>query len=309
MTQAKTGVSGHILVVEPNDITRKLIVGILNSRGFDTYEASDGGEAVGFLNKDLLMVVLDASGDSVETQGFIRKMHMEHRRLPLVAMTDSDDRDAVEKRLDLPKMSVLIKPVMPEKLLNNIENHLISGIEHKITTEVMTAPKHPPMPTSAPDINKAREEYMRRAIDLSQEKMHDNCGGPFGAVIVKSGKIIAEGWNEVTSSNDPTAHAEMQAIRKAAKAAGDYRLEGCEIYTSCEPCPMCLAAIYWARIDRIYYANTREDAERIGFDDDFIYRELAQPEHKRSLPAKMFLRDEAKIVFDEWLKKTDKTPY
>ncbi|MDD9899411.1 MAG: nucleoside deaminase [Alphaproteobacteria bacterium] len=150
---------------------------------------------------------------------------------------------------------------------------------------------------------------MRHAIDLSQEKMDANCGGPFGAIIVRNGKIIGEGWNEVTSSNDPTAHAEVQAIRKATAAIGDYKLEGCEIYTSCEPCPMCLAAIYWARIDRIFYANTREDAARIGFDDDFLYREITQPEHKRTLPSDMMLNNEARIVFENWEKKPDKTPY
>ncbi|MEZ0259736.1 MAG: nucleoside deaminase [Alphaproteobacteria bacterium] len=154
-----------------------------------------------------------------------------------------------------------------------------------------------------------RKIFMRRAIDLSQQKMDENAGGPFGAVIVKSGKIIGEGWNCVTSTNDPTAHAEMVAIRAATAHIKDFKLEGCEIYTSCEPCPMCLSAIYWARLDKIFYANMREDAERIGFDDAFLYREVALPENKRSLPVYRLLREEAKIVFDNWMKKMDKTAY
>ncbi|MDI1228845.1 MAG: nucleoside deaminase [bacterium] len=151
--------------------------------------------------------------------------------------------------------------------------------------------------------------FMRRAIDLSQQKMEENCGGPFGAVIVRNGKIIGEGWNCVTSTNDPTAHAEMVAIRNATAAIKDFKLEGCDIYTSCEPCPMCLSAIYWARLDKIFYANMREDAEKIGFDDAFLYREVALPENKRSLPVFRLLREEAHIVFDNWMTKMDKTAY
>lgn len=150
---------------------------------------------------------------------------------------------------------------------------------------------------------------MRRAIALSRQKMKENCGGPFGAVIVRQGQVIGEGWNMVTSSADPTAHAEVVAIRAACKSLGDFKLQGCDIYTSCEPCPMCLAAIYWARLDRIYYANTRTDAAAIGFDDDFLYREISLPEAQRTLPCSRLLPDEAKDVFAEWLKKVDKTPY
>src|SRR5487761_1508170 len=121
------------------------------------------------------------------------------------------------------------------------------------------------------------ETFMRRAISLSREQMEHGGGGPFGAVIVKGGVIIAEGWNRVTSTNDPTAHAEIVAIRAACAVLGSFSLGDCEIYASCEPCPMCLAAIYWARLERVYYANTRADAARIGFDDDFLYREIAAP--------------------------------
>jgi guanine deaminase len=159
---------------------------------------------------------------------------------------------------------------------------------------------------SSPEQQKA---FMRQAIALSRQKMEENCGGPFGAVIVKNGKVIGEGWNKVTSSHDPTAHAEVTAIRNACQTVGDFSLKGCEIYTSCEPCPMCLAAIYWARLEKIYYANTRADAAAIGFDDDFLYREVVLPEAERSLPISRMLPEEAKAVFDSWMKKSDKTPY
>lgn len=153
------------------------------------------------------------------------------------------------------------------------------------------------------------QEFMRRAIALSRKKMDANIGGPFGAVIVKQGKIIAEGWNMVTSSADPTAHAEVVAIRNACKALGDFKLDGCEIYTSCEPCPMCLAAIYWARLGHVYYANTRADAASIGFDDAFFYEQVALPENKRAIPHGRVLPEEARAVFDAWARKTDKTLY
>lgn len=151
--------------------------------------------------------------------------------------------------------------------------------------------------------------FMRRAIALSREMMEQGQGGPFGAVIVKDGKIIAEGSNKVTSTNDPTAHAEVVAIRNACAALHDFSLRGCEIYTSCEPCPMCLAAVYWARLDRLYYANTRIDAARIGFDDEFLYQEIPLPIEKRSLPMIRLLSDEAIVAFEAWDKKPDKVRY
>lgn len=300
---------GHILIVENNDITRKLIVGILNNKGYETYEAKSGDEAVTFLGKGLTLMVLDIENDNIDNIGLLHKLKMEHSKLPVIALTDEADHKAVQERIGVTHVSVITKPVMPDKLLNNIQNHLLGSVAKKIEKETIPASK-PLMPDMRDPEDKAqREAFMRRAIDLSQEKMDANCGGPFGAVIVKAGKIVGEGWNQVTSTNDPTAHAEMVAIRSAASAINDFNLEGCEIYTSCEPCPMCLSAIYWARIDRIFFGNTREDAERIGFDDDFIYREVALPEDKRTLPSKMFLRDEAKIVFDNWMKKNDKTAY
>ena len=153
------------------------------------------------------------------------------------------------------------------------------------------------------------EDFMRRAIDISSEKMRKGFGGPFGAVIVKDGQIVAEGFNQVTSAGDPTAHAEVVAIRAACAALGDYSLEGCELYSSCEPCPMCLGAIYWARLDRVYYANDRADAAAIGFDDDHLYREFTKPMPDRELPFIHLPLKEARAVFQEWVDKLDKVPY
>jgi tRNA(Arg) A34 adenosine deaminase TadA len=153
------------------------------------------------------------------------------------------------------------------------------------------------------------EGFMRRAIAISREKMRDGAGGPFGAVVVKDGRIIGEGWNQVTSSNDPTAHAEVVAIRRACERLGSFSLAGAEIYASCEPCPMCLSAIYWARLGRIFFANNATDAAAIGFDDAFLYREVALPAAERSIPLFRLLPDEARAVFEEWTRKPDKIPY
>jgi tRNA(Arg) A34 adenosine deaminase TadA len=152
-------------------------------------------------------------------------------------------------------------------------------------------------------------KFMRAAIRLSIDMMRCGKGGPFGAVVVKGGKIVGRGCNEVTSSNDPTAHAEIVAIRDACRRLKTFDLEGCELYTSCEPCPMCLSAIYWARIPKIFYGNTRKDAAKIAFDDDFIYREVSLPIRKRKLVMKPLLRNEALKAFAEWDKKTDKISY
>jgi tRNA(Arg) A34 adenosine deaminase TadA len=152
------------------------------------------------------------------------------------------------------------------------------------------------------------KEMMREAIRLSAESVK-NGGGPFGAVIAKDGEIVARASNSVTILNDPTAHAEVMCIREACRALGTFNLSGCSIYTSCEPCPMCLGAIYWARLDRIYYANNRKDAADIDFDDDFIYRELERPLSQRSTPIIPLLRNEALPVFKAWTLKTDKTEY
>ncbi len=151
-------------------------------------------------------------------------------------------------------------------------------------------------------------EIMQRAIDLAAESVRKG-GGPFGAVVVKDGKVIAESANSVTPDNDPTAHAEVNAIRLACKKLGTFMLDGCEIYASCEPCPMCLGAIYWAHITKIYYAGNRADAAKAGFDDDFIYREININPEKRSVPAFNFMPEEGAAVFKLWLDKEDRTNY
>lgn len=150
---------------------------------------------------------------------------------------------------------------------------------------------------------------MKRAIELALSGMENNHGGPFGCVIVQDGEIVAEGHNRVTSSNDPTAHAEIVAIRNACDYLGTFQLTGCDLYTSCEPCPMCLGAIYWARPDHIYFAATREDAAEAGFDDSFIYDEIPLPVKKRSISMKTIARDAAVDLFDMWKDKPDKTAY
>jgi guanine deaminase len=158
------------------------------------------------------------------------------------------------------------------------------------------------------------EDHMRRAIALSLDMMRSGKGGPFGAVVARGGQIVAEGFNQVTTSNDPTAHAEVVAIRLACQALGTFDLTGCEIYTSCEPCPMCLidmclSAIYWARLDKIYYANDRHDAAAIGFRDDFLYHEIPLPLDQRAIPTLPLLRAEGQAAFKEWDLKPDKVIY
>jgi guanine deaminase len=151
--------------------------------------------------------------------------------------------------------------------------------------------------------------FMSKAIELSSEGMNQNCGGPFGAVIVKNGKIIGKGFNQVIKTNDPTAHAEIVAIREASRNINSFDLSGCEIYTSCEPCPMCLSAIYWANIDKIYYANTKEDAALAGFRDDFIYEEISKKIEERKKVYKQISRDQAQTIFMKWINKADKIEY
>ncbi len=150
---------------------------------------------------------------------------------------------------------------------------------------------------------------MQRAIRLAAQHMRARDGGPFGAIIARGGRVLAQGWNQVTSANDPTAHAEITAIRAAAAALGAFQLRGCVLYTSCEPCPMCLGAAYWARLDRIVFAATRHDAAQAGFDDEQIYAELARPPFSRQLLMQQALRDQALEVFAEWGRLPDKIPY
>lgn len=152
------------------------------------------------------------------------------------------------------------------------------------------------------------KEFMQMAIDASIQNVK-NGGGPFGAVIVRNGQVIATGVNRVTANNDPTAHAEVSAIRTACAQLGTFHLQDCVIYTSCEPCPMCLSAIYWSGITRIYYGNTAQDADDIGFSDKFIYDELATPMSQRSIPVQNIMRDEALSAFRAWEEKEDKVEY
>ena len=149
---------------------------------------------------------------------------------------------------------------------------------------------------------------MQRAIELSIESVN-NGGGPFGSIIVMDNRIVAEGSNKVTSTNDPTAHGEIVAIRQACKNLNNFNLSGCELYSTCEPCPMCLSAIYWSRIDKIYYANTREDAEKIDFDDSFIYSEFQKKIDERKITMTQMMREEALKAFELWNKKIDKIKY
>lgn len=158
-------------------------------------------------------------------------------------------------------------------------------------------------------VAQANIKFMQEAIALSIKSVNSGQGGPFGAVIVKDGEIIAQGHNQVTSTNDPTAHAEIVAIRQACQILQTFQLTGCELYTSCEPCPMCLGAIYWSRLDRVYYANTKADAAAIDFDDQFIYEELDLPMGDRQLPMLQILRDEALQAFQLWAQTVDKIEY
>src|SRR5208282_1143126 len=152
-------------------------------------------------------------------------------------------------------------------------------------------------------------DFMKRAIALALENVRSGSGGPFAAVIVKDGRIIAEGTNRVTSSNDPTAHAEVVAIREACAALGGFQLDGCDLYTTCEPCPMCLGAIYWARPARVYFACTAADAAAAGFDDAFIYEQLALPRNERRIPFLEMMREDSLACFRAWSEKRDRIDY
>jgi guanine deaminase len=158
-------------------------------------------------------------------------------------------------------------------------------------------------------MSKSPEVFMQEAIHLAEEGLRAKHGGPFGCVIVRKGEIVARGNNRVTSTNDPTAHAEVTAIREACRDLGTFQLSDCELYTSCEPCPMCLAAIYWARIPTVYYANTRADAAAIGFDDDFIYQQIPLPSEKRTIKMQALLREPALATFRAWAAMSDKVQY
>ena len=168
---------------------------------------------------------------------------------------------------------------------------------------------HPETPAPSRVETSDRVSFMKEAIELSLKNIREGKGGPFAAVVVKNGEIVSRGTNLVTSTNDPTAHAEVVAIREACRVLGTFQLSGCELYTSCEPCPMCLGAIYWARPDKVYYANTHADAAHIGFDDKIIYDEIALPIDGRRIPMIQMMRDEAVLAFQEWRSIQDKIHY
>jgi guanine deaminase len=155
----------------------------------------------------------------------------------------------------------------------------------------------------------SNDVHMQRASALALEKMQAGSGGPFGAIIIRNGEIVAEGWNQVTSSNDPTAHAEIVAIRAACQKLNTFQLSDCDIYASCEPCPMCLGSIYWARLRTIYYANTRQEAAQIGFDDEFIYSQIGLSPEARTIPGIRLITKDSHVPFAEWVKKPDKVVY
>ena len=155
----------------------------------------------------------------------------------------------------------------------------------------------------------ANPVFMQMAIDLATENVLRGAGGPFGAVVVRNGEVIATGVNSVTANNDPTAHAEVMAIRAACKVLGDFQLTGCEVYTSCEPCPMCLAAIYWSRCAAIYFGSTAQDAAEAGFDDSFLYHEVKKPHADRTIPTKQLLPEQAIVSFNTWCEQTERIDY
>lgn len=176
--------------------------------------------------------------------------------------------------------------------------------------QVLKSPSRSGIQTGNPHLSRmTEEEHMREAIRLSIENVESGKGGPFGCVIVKDGRIIARGTNEVTSTNDPTAHAEVVAIRRACKELGSFQLDGCEVYCSCEPCPMCLGAIYWARPRAIYFANTKNDAAAIDFDDQFIYEEIERPIAQRKLFTRQMMREDALAAFEKWKSSPLKIAY
>lgn len=300
----------RILIIEPNEITRKLIAGILGSRGFESMEAADGDAAMNLIagKQPPELVIFDADVEGVAVEGFLVKMKASYAGVPLVALSGEEDGAALKKRLGLKDASILAKPVMPDSLFGKIEKHVVKSVEKGLEKGPEKSRKSGPDP-SDPAVKAARDKAMRRALDLAQQKSEAGHGGPFAAVVTRGGKVIGEGWDAVLSEKDPMARAEIIAIGAAARAVGGYDLSGCEIHCVCEPGPLGLAAIYEARIDRVFYACTIEDADALGFDREYLYREIAAPEHKRALPAKMTLHDEGKIVLDGWAQKGEKTVY
>lgn len=304
--------SGNILIIEHDAMTRRLLTGILDTGGYPVIEADNGSTAFNALSDRTGLVIIDFDPQPEDALGFLHKMQIRKKKIPVIIMSENPDTDEVRTAMEKAPCHILNKPVPPDMLLQTVKD-TIGAPKPKSDTQAEDAPRPtaPKVGEDTPEEHAKREKFMQRAIQLSAEKMQENFGGPFGAVVVRNGIIIGEGWNCVTSSNDPTAHAEISAIRDACEKAGNFMLKDCEIYTSCEPCPMCLAAIYWARIDRIYYANTREEAAEIGFDDEFLYQEIPLPIEKRSMPTIRMdsMANEAYDIFRQWEDKEDKTEY
>lgn len=292
--------ASKILVVEDNEVTRKMVVGILKNSGYETLEAADGFSALRQLDAQPAVILLDLQMEPLGGFGFMKKVNLDDNfKTPVVLITADDGSDILMEAARHRIRHVLAKPIEPEKLLS-----MVAGILAK-SGRAAAVQANPALPNAGVQ----PQEFMQRAIDLSRDRMQSGYGGPFGAVVVRGGQIVGEGWNAVTSANDPTAHAEVMAIRNACRALGTYNLQGCEIFTSCEPCPMCLSAIYWARLDKIWFANTHEDAAKIDFDDSFIYEQIALAPESRAIPRERLMPEAAREVFAQWETKTDKTPY
>lgn len=290
---------GPVLIVLANDVTRRLLSGLLRSLEILVEEATGESDAFRSFVHQPAALLLDGDEDEKHIASLIMSWRSAHSHVPVMLMRQHPQQPLPATLASIADVHVLSKPVEPKDV-----KALLAGAKPPPPAPLID------MPTLlVVDGKDPRAAFMQRAIDLSQQMMVENRGGPFGAVIVRNGEVVAEGWNEVTSLNDPTAHAEVQAIRKAASILGDFSLSGCEIYTSCEPCPMCLSAIYWARLDRVYYANTREDAALIGFDDDFIYQEIPLAITERRMPMTQLLHSEAQTVFNLWRNKKDKIAY
>jgi guanine deaminase len=297
----------HILLLEPNAVTRKLIAGILAGQGYGTFEAENGDAAVHFLAKNPAVALVDVDQGDDSITGFLHKLRAQHERLPLIAMTDSEDRAALEAKLGIKHLSFLEKPVLPDRLLQNIAAHLVGGIEKEIASHLPSSA--PAMAPASAQEDELRAAHMRRALDLAQMNVEEGKDAPFAAVVARAGKILGEGRDTVLSSGDPTARAEINALRAAARALGTPDLSGCALYSSCEPCAMGLSAAYWAHVDRVFYASTRDESAAAGFDSEYVFREMAQPEHKRALPSKMMLHDEGNVVLTAFANSGIKLSY
>lgn len=278
-----------ILVVEDNDVTRQLIAGLLEARGYDVVEAAEGGAALKILRdrKDIGLAVIDQMMSPVDGFEFTKSIRRDGINLPIIMATADKSSDLLIEANKLGIKQVLYKPINQERLIAAVERVLqMSGTR---TAQMFDRPK-----TFTP------QEIMQRAVDASRESVANNCA-PFGAVVAtKDGRIIAEGTNKTIYDSDPTAHAEVVAIRSACKKLNKLNLEGHVIYCSSEPCALSIAAIYWANLDKIYYANAHETSSRSGFDNTLIYKELEKPPADRMIPSEQLAVDGADSVFEVW---------